>query len=103
MLPRLFIELIVQMRLHRRPFAGDDTVNHGVAQGPVWRDLMVGQNAVELRAEPLDAAPAPVVEKMRPALDGDAIRLFERMGDRPQLALVLERAALHEIGIPGRA
>src|SRR6266446_6816467 len=102
MLPRLFIELIVQMRLHRRPFAGDDTVNHGVAQGPVWRDLMVAQNAIKLGAEPLDAAPALVVEKMRAELDRDAIELFERMREQQQLALGVESAALHALGKPGR-
>ncbi len=40
-LPRLFVELIIEMRLHRRPFAGDDAVNHGVAQRTVRRDLVV--------------------------------------------------------------
>ena len=42
---------------------------------------MIAQNAIELGAEPLDAAPALVVEKMRAELDRDAIEFFERVGE----------------------
>src|ERR1700682_1755072 len=79
-LSRLLIQLIVEMHLHRRPFAGDDAVDHGVAQRAVRRDLMVAQNAILFGTKPLDAAPALVVEKMRTEFDRDAVEFFERVG-----------------------
>src|SRR5437868_288840 len=78
-LPRLFVELIIEMRLHRRPFAGDDAVNHGVAQRAVRCDLMASQNTVLLGAQAFDAAPALVIEEMRAELDRNAIELLEGM------------------------
>ena len=102
-LPHLVVQLIGQMRLHRRPLAGDDAVDDGVAQRAVRRDLMIAQDAVLLGAEPLDAAPARVIEKMRAEFNRDAIELFERMVEQQQFALGIDRAALHALGIPGRA
>ena len=64
---------------------------------------MVAQNAVLLGAEPLDAAPALVIEEMRAEFDRDAVELLEGMGQQQQFALGVERAALHALGIPGRA
>src|SRR5580692_6636661 len=75
--PRSFIELKREMRLRRRPFRGDDAEHDRVAQRAVRRDLMVTQDAVLLGAEPLDAAPALVIEEVRAELDGDAIELLE--------------------------
>src|SRR5436305_8686624 len=62
---RLLVQLIVQMRFHRRPFGGDDTVNHSIAQRAVWRNLMAAQNAVQLGGQPLDAEAAMVGEEIR--------------------------------------
>jgi len=45
-LPARFDQLKVQMRLHRRPFAGDDAVDAGVAQRAVGRNLMVAKDAI---------------------------------------------------------
>src|SRR3981189_2996738 len=91
------------MRLHRRPFAGDDAVDHGIAQRAVRRNLMAAQDAILFRTKPLDAAPALVIEKMRAELDRDAIELFERVGEQQQFTLGVERAALHAPGVPGGA
>src|ERR1700722_16127722 len=77
--PWFFIELKREMRLRRRPFRGDDTEDNRVAQRAVRRDLMVAQNTILLGAQPLDAAPALVVEEMRAEFDRDAIELFERV------------------------
>src|ERR1700738_4005243 len=95
LLTRLFIPLICQTFLHRRPFDGDDAVDHRVAQRAIRRDLMIAQDAVELGPQPLDAAPALVVEKMRTEFYRDAIELFKGMREQQQFALGIERAALH--------
>src|SRR5215216_3400827 len=78
-LARLLIELIIQMRLHGRPFGRDDAVDHSVAQRAVRRNLVVAQDAVQLGAEPFDAAPALLVEEMRAEFYRNAIELFERV------------------------
>ena len=75
---------------------------HGVAQRAVRRDRMVAQDAVLFRAQPLDAAPALLVEEMRAEFHRDAVELLEGMRERQQFALRVERAALHALGIPGR-
>ena len=70
------------MRLHRRPFAGDDAVNHGVAQRAVRRDLVVAA----INAIPGLSTPVP---------DGafycmvDAAPLMDRFGNDEGLALQL--------------
>jgi hypothetical protein len=94
--------LKIQMHLYRRPFGREDTVNHGVAQRAVRRDLMVAQNAILLGPETLDAAPAGMIEKMRTEFNRNAIEFFECMRQQQQFALGIERAALHALGIPGR-
>src|ERR1700719_1749417 len=91
------------MRFHRRPFGRDDTVNHSVAQCAVRRNLVAAQDTVLLGPQPLDAAPAWVIEEMRAELYRNAIELLECMPQQEQLALGVERAALHALGIPGRA
>src|SRR4051812_36108986 len=52
----LLVQLERQVRLHRRPLGGDDAVDARIAQRAVRRDLVIAQDAVELGAEPLDAA-----------------------------------------------
>src|ERR1700721_2072454 len=93
----LFVQLKREMRLRRRPFRGDDAENNRVAQRAVRRNLMVAQNTVLLGAQPLDAAPALVVEEMRATLNRDAIELFERVRQQQQFALGVERTALHAL------
>src|SRR6185503_5030703 len=80
-------QLEIEMRLHRRPFAGDDAVDAGVAQRAVGRPLVAPQDAVELGTQPLDAAPACVVEKVRAELHPDAVEALEGMRQQQQLAL----------------
>src|SRR5215471_8015825 len=96
-----FKQLITKMRLHRRPFGRDDAVNHGVAQGPVRRNLVTAQNTVLLGAEPLDAATALVIEEMGAEFDRNAIQLLESIRQQQQFTLGIERAALDALGIPG--
>src|SRR5207248_8253923 len=71
---RLLVQLIVQVGVHRRPFGGNDTVNHCIAQRAVRRNLMAAQNAVQLGTEPLDAATALVVEEVRAKFYRNAIQ-----------------------------
>src|SRR4051812_19247779 len=71
-LPARFGQLKVQMRLHRRPFAGDDAVDAGVAQRAVGRQLVMAQDTVELGTQALDAAPALVIDEMGAEFDRDA-------------------------------
>src|SRR5919204_6304636 len=87
LLPRLVVELIGEMGLHRRPFAGDDAVNHGVAQRAVRRNLVASQDTVLLGAQTLDAAPALVIEEMRAELYRNAVQLLEGMRQQQQFAL----------------
>src|SRR3990167_5053586 len=62
-------ELEIQVGLHRRPFAGHDAVDAGVAQRTVRIgvavDLVRAHHAVELGAQALDTATALVVEEVR--------------------------------------
>ena len=50
---------------------------------------MVAQDAVEFGAEPLDAAPALLVEEVGTEFDGDAVQRLERVREEHALALVL--------------
>src|SRR5215468_2156957 len=100
MLTRFLVELIVQVSFYRRPFGRDDAVDHSVAQRAVRRNLVVAQNAVLLGAQPLDAAPALVIEEMRAEFYRNAIELLEGVAEQQQFALRIERGALHTLGIP---
>src|SRR5262245_57092515 len=91
------------MRLHRRPFAGDDAVDAGVAQRAVATDMMVAQDAVELGAEALDGPAALHIEIVRAEFDRDAAQRLEGVVEQQQLALTIERGALQAAGIPCRA
>src|SRR6185295_13013762 len=88
-------QLVGEMRLYGRPFGGGDAVDAGVAQGAVGHDAVVAQNAVELGAETLDAAPALLIEDVRAELHGDAVERLEGVGEQQQLALGVEVGALH--------
>src|SRR5581483_2899823 len=81
---RLVVQLKRQMSLHRRPFGGNNAVDHGVAQSTVGRDLVIAQDAVELRAKALDAAPALVIEEMRAEFHRNAIELLEGVREQQQ-------------------
>src|SRR4051794_2931420 len=101
-LARLVVELIFEMRLHRRPFGGGDAVHHRVAQRAVRRDLVAAQDTVLLRAQALDGAAALVIEEMRTEFDRDAIQRLEGVPEQQQLALRVERPALRTLAVPGR-
>ena len=91
------------MRLHRRPLAGNDAVDAGVAKRSVARYLMAAQNAVELGAQSFDAAAALMVEKMRSELDRDAAQRVKGMTKKQKLALRIELRPLHAFPVPGPA
>src|SRR6202158_3188743 len=99
-LPRA-LELVAQVPLHRRPFAVDDAEDHGVALRAVGRHLMIAHHPVLLRAQPLDRGARGVIEPVGAKLDRDALQLLERMGQEHELALGVDRAALHTLGITG--
>jgi len=46
------------MAFHRGPFAVENAVDTGVAECSIGRELMLAQDAIELRPEPLDAGAA---------------------------------------------
>src|SRR5258708_3978518 len=91
-LSRLVIELKIEMRLHRRPFAGDNAEHHGIAQRAVRRDRVVAQNAVLLGTQTFDTAAALLIEEMRAELDRNAIELLEGMRQQQQFALRVDGA-----------
>src|SRR6202790_909616 len=62
---------------------------------------MIAQDAVLLCAEPLDRGARGMIEPVGAKLDRDALQLLERMGQEHELALGVDRAALHTLGIPG--
>src|SRR5262245_31890573 len=74
-------QLVREVRLHRRPFGGDDAVDAGVAQRAVGHDRVTAQDTVEFGAEPLDALAALVIEEVRAELDCDAIQRLEGVGE----------------------
>src|SRR5207253_8930620 len=51
------VQAVLQVALHRRPFAGDDGEHHGIAQRTVGHALVVAQHAVLLGAKPGDGGP----------------------------------------------
>src|SRR5262249_3521587 len=96
-------QLIGQVRFYRRPFAGDDAVDAGIAQRAVLGALVAAQDAVEFGSQPLDAAPARVIEEVRAEFDGDAIEPLESMREQQELALRVDFGALGALAIPSRA
>src|SRR5262245_55917194 len=97
------LQLPIEVRLHRRPFGGDDAVDAGVAQGPVGADPVAPQDAVKRGAQPLDAASALEIEEVRAELDCDTAERLEGVGEQQQLAVGVEVGALHAAAVPGRA
>src|SRR5215831_4636876 len=93
-------ELPLKMRLHYRPLAGDDAVDARVADVSVGQDLVAAQNAVKLRAQALNGAPAGMVEKMRAQFHADAIQGVKGVREQKQFALCVERSALHALAVP---
>src|SRR3954470_22395453 len=91
------------MRLHRRPLAGDNAEDHGVAQRAIRGNDVVAQNTILLGAEALDAAAALVVEEVGAELYCNAIKLLEGMRQQQQFTLRIDGAALHALRIPGGA
>src|SRR5277367_2844250 len=92
-----------EMRLDRRPLAIEDAVDAGVAQRAVGRELVLPQDPVQFRAQSFDGGTALLIEEMRAEFDRDAIQYIERMGQEQQLALGIQRTALHALSIPGGA
>jgi hypothetical protein len=64
----------IQMRLHRRPFAGDYTIDTSVAEGSIRCELMAAQDSVELCTEPFDRAAALMVEVVISEIDGISVQ-----------------------------
>ena len=75
----------LQLAPDGRPFAGDDGVGGGVADGAVGHDLVAAQDAVEFRAKPLDGAAGLAVEPVGAELDSDAAEGLEGVGEQQQL------------------
>src|SRR5258707_15396456 len=92
-----------QMLPDCRPLALNDAEHYRISIAPVGRYLMIAQHAILLRAQPGDRGARRVVEPVRAELDGDAPELLERVRKQQQLALGVDRAALHAFCIPGVA
>src|SRR5262249_12420143 len=98
-----FLHLPREMRLHRRPLAGNDAVDAGVAKRSVVCYLMAAQGASELCATSLDSTAALMIKKMRWELDRDAAQRVEGMAEKQELALGIELRPLHAFPVPGPA
>ena len=90
-----------EIAAHRRPLAGDDRIDAGVAQIAVLAAAVIAQNAVELGAEALDGAAAGAVEEMGAEFYGDAVQRLEGVGQQHALAFGVDGAALNAPPIPG--
>src|SRR5882762_10586839 len=88
---------------HGGPFAGDDAVDTGIAEGPVGSELVTAQDTVEFGAQALDAAAALVIQEVGTKLHGDAPQVFEGVGQQEKLALRIDSGALGAFTIPGGA
>src|SRR5579864_4914837 len=91
---------VLQVGAYRRPFRFDDREHHGVAQHAILADLMIAQDAVLLRTEPLDGGARLLVHEMRAELDSDCAQRFEGMCEQEQLGFGIERRALHALCVP---
>ena len=91
----------------RRPLAFDDAIDTGIAVtalcGGVPIELMTAQHTVEFGSQPLDSGSTLSVEKVGAKFDRDAAKGIERVRKEEQLALRIDRAALHGLAIPSRA
>ena len=91
----------------RRPLAFDDAIDTGIAVtalcGGVPIELMTAQHTVEFGSQPLDSGSTLSVEKVGAKFDRDAAKGIERIRHEEQLALRIDRAALHGLAIPSRA
>src|SRR3984957_5335050 len=96
-------EPVREMGLHRRPLAVENAVYAGVAQRAIARDLVLPQYPVQSCAQAFDGGAALLIEKVSAKFHGDAVELLERVAQEQQLALGVERAALHALAIPCRA
>jgi hypothetical protein len=92
-----------EMRLNRGPLTIENAVHASVAQDAVARDLMLSQYPIQFRTQALDGNATLLVEKVGSEFHRDATYLFERMGQKQQLAFGVQRAALHALSIPSRA
>src|SRR5665213_626597 len=90
--PRPF-QLPLQMPAHGRPFRRDDRIDAGIPQVPVTAAHVAAKDSVELGAEALYGAAALDVEDVGAEFDGQATERFERVGEKHQLALGVDRAA----------
>ena len=97
------VHLPSKVRFHRGPFPGNDAVDAGIAQRSVGCDLMVAEDAVELRAQAFDAAAALVIEEMRAELHRDALQFFKSVSQQEKLTLRIVSGALGAFPVPGRA
>lgn len=89
------------MGFHRGPFTGDDAVNTGIPDGPIWSDLIAAQDAIQLCTQTLNASAALVIKEMRAQLNANAIHLVKGMSKQHELAFRIQCCALHAFAIPG--
>ena len=87
--------------LHRRPLGRDDAEQRRVSRSvPSREDLVVAQDAVLLRAQPLDRRARLEVEEVGAELDGDAAERLERVRQQQQLALGIYARPLRALRVP---
>src|ERR1700712_5039981 len=96
-------ETLEKAEPHGVPLGGEDRVDDGVAEGALAADVMAAEDAVLLRAEPLDRGPRLPVVEVRAELDGDAVEHLERAGEQQQLRLDVDAGPLRRRTEPGRA
>ena len=90
-----------------RPLAFDDAIDTGIAVtalcGGVPIELMTAQHTVEFGSQSFDSGPTLSVEKVGAKFDRNATKGIERIRKEEQLALRIDRTALHGLAIPSRA
>ena len=92
-----------EVRPHRRPLAVDDAEHHGVARIPSAPSWWLRSTPSCLAPSRAIASRLCVVEPVRAELDRDAAERLERVAEQQELALGVQRRALHALRVPGVA
>mgnify|MGYP003349779103 CR=1 FL=1 len=93
--------VMVQVRTHRRPFGGNDAVDHGVTDRAIGRHLVRTQHAVEFCAQTFDGIAAGVIEPVGAKFHRNAAQRVKGVRQQQPLALGVQGRSLHTASVPG--
>jgi hypothetical protein len=97
------LEPMGEMRFDGRPFAIENAIYTGIAQGAIADDLMLPEYPVQFRPQSLDGGTTLTIEEVGSEFHRNAFQPFECMAEHQQLALGIESGALDPLSIPGGA